>query len=119
MTDDSLLDLFDEPCGGGQIAEGPSSFPPKDRQAFANPRDRWLTSAKKGRMVNRAKNWIGFVVRTGSMGHAVFFDWITAWLLVPDLGLGQLRCRAELRHLAAELGLTAVALISWRSTSLA
>ena len=37
---------FDELRGGGQITRGPSNFTPKDRQAFANQLDRWLTAAK-------------------------------------------------------------------------
>lgn len=44
----AVRNLFDELRGGGQIAGGPSSFSAKDRQAFANQLDRWLTFAKKG-----------------------------------------------------------------------
>ncbi len=44
----AVRNLFDELRGGGQMAGGPSSFNAKDRQAFANQLDRWLTSAKKG-----------------------------------------------------------------------
>lgn len=43
----AVRDLLDELRGGGQITGGPSSLSPKDRQAFANSLDRWLTSAKK------------------------------------------------------------------------
>jgi uncharacterized protein YaiI (UPF0178 family) len=38
--------LLDELRGGGLITGGPSNFSPKDRQAFANQLDRWLTKAK-------------------------------------------------------------------------
>jgi uncharacterized protein len=44
----AVRNLFDELRGGGQIAGGPSSFTPKDRQAFANQLDRWLTTTKRG-----------------------------------------------------------------------
>ena len=47
MTGDSQRNLFDELRGGGQIAGRPSSFSAKDRQAFANQLDRWLTPATK------------------------------------------------------------------------
>lgn len=40
--------LMDELRGGGQITGGPANFTTKDRQAFANSLDRWLTAAKKG-----------------------------------------------------------------------
>jgi uncharacterized protein len=39
--------LMDQLRGGGQITGGPANFNDKDRQAFANQLDRWLTSAKK------------------------------------------------------------------------
>lgn len=42
----ALRNLFDELRGGGQITGGPSNFTAKDRQAFANQLDRWLTAAK-------------------------------------------------------------------------
>ena len=42
----AVRDLFDELRGGGQITRGPSNFIAKDRQAFANQLDRWLTAAK-------------------------------------------------------------------------
>jgi uncharacterized protein len=43
----AVRNLFDELRGSGQIAGGPSSFAAKDRQAFANQLDRWLTCAQK------------------------------------------------------------------------
>lgn len=39
--------LMDELRGGGQITGGPANFTAKDRQAFANQLDRWLTAAKR------------------------------------------------------------------------
>ena len=42
----AVRNLLDELRGGGQITGGPANFSPKDRQAFANQLDRWLTSAK-------------------------------------------------------------------------
>ena len=39
--------LMDDLRGGGLITGGPANFGPKDRQAFANQLDRWLT--KNGR----------------------------------------------------------------------
>jgi len=42
----AVRNLFDELRGGGQITGGPANFSAKDRQAFANQLDRWLTSAK-------------------------------------------------------------------------
>lgn len=39
--------LMDELRGGGEITGGPKEFSAKDRQAFANQLDRWLTAAKK------------------------------------------------------------------------
>jgi hypothetical protein len=38
--------LIDELRGGGLITGGPSNFNARDRQAFANQLDRWLTRAK-------------------------------------------------------------------------
>lgn len=38
--------LLDQLRGDGQISGGPASFSAKDRQAFANQLDRWLTAAK-------------------------------------------------------------------------
>ncbi|NQT15509.1 MAG: YaiI/YqxD family protein [Planctomycetes bacterium] len=43
----AVRNLLDELRGGGQITGGPANFSAKDRQAFANQLDRWLTSAKK------------------------------------------------------------------------
>ncbi|MFH1299944.1 MAG: YaiI/YqxD family protein [Planctomycetota bacterium] len=40
-------DLMDDLRGEGQITGGPAVFNAKDRQAFANQLDRWLTAAKK------------------------------------------------------------------------
>ena len=42
----AVRNLFDKLRGGGQITGGPANFSPKDRQAFANQLDRWLTAAK-------------------------------------------------------------------------
>jgi uncharacterized protein YaiI (UPF0178 family) len=42
-----VRNLFDELRGGGAITGGPSNFTAKDRQAFANQLDRWLTKAKE------------------------------------------------------------------------
>jgi len=44
----AVRDLFDELRGAGQITGGPANFNAKDRQAFANQLDRWLTAAKNG-----------------------------------------------------------------------
>ena len=50
-TDDNVgvrlasRNLIDELRGGGLITGGPSNFSPRDRQAFANQLDRWLTKA--------------------------------------------------------------------------
>ena len=43
----AVRNLFDELRGGGQITGGPVNFNAKDRQAFANQLDRWLTAAKE------------------------------------------------------------------------
>jgi len=43
----AVRDLLDELRGGGQITGGPASFGVKEKQAFANQLDRWLTSVKK------------------------------------------------------------------------
>jgi len=40
----ALRNLLDDLRGAGQITGGPSNFTPKDRQAFANQLDRWLTA---------------------------------------------------------------------------
>ena len=42
----AVRDLLDELRGGGLVTGGPSNFSAKDRQAFANQLDRWLTKAK-------------------------------------------------------------------------
>jgi hypothetical protein len=42
----AMRNLLDELRGGGQITGGPANFSAKDRQAFANQLDRWLTAAK-------------------------------------------------------------------------
>ena len=44
----AVRNLLDELRGGGLITGGPANFNAKDRQAFANQLDRWLTSAKNG-----------------------------------------------------------------------
>lgn len=41
----AVRNLLDELRGGGLITGGPSNFTAKDRQAFANQLDRWLTAA--------------------------------------------------------------------------
>jgi uncharacterized protein YaiI (UPF0178 family) len=38
--------LMDELRGGGLVTGGPAGFTAKDRQAFANQLDRWLTKAR-------------------------------------------------------------------------
>lgn len=43
----ALRNLLDELRGSGQVSRGPASFTSKDRQAFANQLDRWLTAARK------------------------------------------------------------------------
>lgn len=43
----AVRNLLDEMRGGGQVTGGPANFSAKDRQAFANQLDRWLTSVKK------------------------------------------------------------------------
>lgn len=42
----AVRDLMDDLRGEGQITGGPANFSAKDRQAFANQLDRWLTAAK-------------------------------------------------------------------------
>ena len=42
----AVRNMLDELRGGGQITGGPANFTAKDRQAFANQLDRWLTAAK-------------------------------------------------------------------------
>ena len=43
----AVRNLLDELRGGGQITGGPANFNAKDRQAFANQLDRWLTAARR------------------------------------------------------------------------
>jgi uncharacterized protein YaiI (UPF0178 family) len=43
----AVRNLLDGLRGGGEITGGPANFSAKDRQAFANQLDRWLTAAKK------------------------------------------------------------------------
>lgn len=43
----AMRDLMDGLRGEGQITGGPSNFSSKDKQAFANQLDRWLTAARK------------------------------------------------------------------------
>lgn len=42
----AVRNLFDELRGGGQITGGPANFTAKNRQAFANQLDRWLTASQ-------------------------------------------------------------------------
>jgi uncharacterized protein YaiI (UPF0178 family) len=42
----AMRNMLDEMRGGGQITGGPANFNAKNRQAFANQLDRWLTKAK-------------------------------------------------------------------------
>jgi uncharacterized protein YaiI (UPF0178 family) len=41
----AVRNMLDELRGGGQITGGPPNFTAKDKQAFANQLDRWLTKA--------------------------------------------------------------------------
>jgi len=41
----AMRHLLDELRGGGQITGGPANYNQKDRQAFANQLDRWVTRA--------------------------------------------------------------------------
>ena len=41
----AVRNMLDELRGGGQITGGPANFSAKDKQAFANQLDRWLTKA--------------------------------------------------------------------------
>jgi len=43
----AVRNLFDTLRGEGLVGGGPSNFTPRDRQAFANQLDRWLTAAQK------------------------------------------------------------------------
>ena len=41
----AVRNMLDELRSGGQITGGPANFNAKDKQAFANQFDRWLTKA--------------------------------------------------------------------------
>ena len=41
----AVRNMLDELRAGGQITGGPPNFGAKDKQAFANQLDRWLTKA--------------------------------------------------------------------------
>lgn len=41
----AVRNMLDELRGGGQLTGGPANFSAKDKQAFANQLDRWLTKA--------------------------------------------------------------------------
>jgi uncharacterized protein YaiI (UPF0178 family) len=43
----AMRNLVDDMRGGGRTMRGPSGLTPRDRQAFANQLDRWLSAAKK------------------------------------------------------------------------
>jgi len=43
----AVRDLMDDLRGEGQITGGPANFSAKDKQAFANQLDRWLTASRK------------------------------------------------------------------------
>ena len=43
----AVRNLLDEMRGTGEITGGPAEYSTKDRQAFANQLDRWLTAAKR------------------------------------------------------------------------
>ncbi|HEY2839898.1 MAG TPA: YaiI/YqxD family protein [Pirellulales bacterium] len=43
----AMRNLVDDMRGGGRIMRGPSGITLRDRQAFANQLDRWLSAAKK------------------------------------------------------------------------
>lgn len=43
----AVRNLLDDMRGAGQTLRGPANFTPRDRQAFANQLDRWITSSKK------------------------------------------------------------------------
>ena len=42
----AVRNMLDEMRGGGEITGGPAQFTAKDRQAFANQLDRWVTKAQ-------------------------------------------------------------------------
>ena len=41
----AVRNMLDEMRASGEVSGGPSNFSPKDKQAFANQLDRWLTSS--------------------------------------------------------------------------
>jgi uncharacterized protein len=43
----AVRNMLDEMRGGGKVTGGPSAFTAKNRMAFANHLDRWLTAVKK------------------------------------------------------------------------
>lgn len=43
----AIRNLMDELRGNGQITGGPDNYSSRDRQAFANQLDRWLTAARR------------------------------------------------------------------------
>ena len=43
----AMRNLLDDMRGGGRTMRGPSNYTLKDRQAFANQLDRWLSAKKK------------------------------------------------------------------------
>ena len=43
----AVRNLMDDLRGGGMITSGPGNFTSKDRQAFANQLDRWLTARQR------------------------------------------------------------------------
>jgi uncharacterized protein len=43
----AMRNLVDDMRGGGRTMRGPSGLTPRDRQAFANQLDRWLSAGKK------------------------------------------------------------------------
>ncbi len=46
----AMRNLMDDLRGEGQISGGPPNYSAKDKQAFANQLDRWLTAAKNKRL---------------------------------------------------------------------
>jgi uncharacterized protein YaiI (UPF0178 family) len=42
----AVRNMLDEMRGGGEITGGPPQFTAKDRQAFANQLDRWVSKAQ-------------------------------------------------------------------------
>lgn len=43
----AMRNMLDQLRGSGHIGGGPANFSPKDRQAFANQLDRWLTKRSR------------------------------------------------------------------------